>query len=427
MNAREFLDQLGENYIYFFIYSRIKCFKNENVIMNFYIFRSFLVAFFNFRAIKALVSSDAPAFIKKVMLSSTRLQAINRKIAQQRLEPEIPIFEDRNHLKRQTVEDLKPLYVCPSDFIDEFGKILIKNDFLNEEGGEGDSENIFDEEQESFDMPSHLETSGAAALEKIKNYMKRRFPERLLLCKSLASTSEQVYTSWRSRTRKREAEWGDPEDLGVITNDPRPEEVKIAQVLPQMAVEPKFLISNYFITNLLSISSKLYYSNRPSIQPTQPFSRFNANTAVWSPSERKIFIELYLQNPKNFGRISAHLPYKSCEQCVEFYYRHKKEYRLKQMVASYRKAMVAQRKLILNTSGTSNTTNNSNNSSNNNNSNTVTSNNNNNNTSNILSNMNILPPSSNSNTNLIVDDEPVTNKKKTGRPVGRPKNKDRKE
>ena len=348
------------------------------------------------------------------MMSLTRLQAINRKIAQQRLEPEIPIFEDRNHLKRQTVEDLKPLYVCPSDFIDEFGRILIKSDFVNEEGG---NENIL-EQQETFNMPSHLETSGAAALEKIKNYMKRRFPERLLLSKSLASTSEQVYTSWRSRTRKREAEWGDPEDLGVITNDPRPEEVKIAKVLPQMAVEPKFLLPNYFITNLLSISSKLYYSNRPSMQPILPFSRFNANTAVWSPSERKTFIELYLQNPKNFGRISAHLPYKSCEQCVEFYYRHKKEYRLKQMVASYRKAMVAQRKLILNTSGTLNNTNISNNS----NSNNVISNNISNN---IMSNMNILPPSSNSNTNLIVDDEPVTNKKKTGRPVGRPKNKDR--
>lgn len=341
-------------------------------------------------------------------MSLARLQAINRKIAQQRLEPEIPIFENRNHLIRQTVEDFKPLYVSPSDFIDEFGRLLIKSETTDE------GVNVPSEEQETFNMPSHLETSGSEALEKIKNYMKRRFPERLLLSKSLASNSEQVYTSWRSRTRKREAEWGDPEDLGVITNDPRPEEVKIAKVLPQMAVEPKFLMPNYFINNLLSTSSKLYYSNRPSMLPTQPFSRFNANTAVWSPSERKTFIELYLQNPKNFGRISAHLPYKSCEQCVEFYYRHKKEYRLKQMVASYRKAMVAQRKLILNTSGPLNNVNSNNNTS----------------SGSLLNNVNILPPSSNfnSNTNVIVDDEHVVpNKKKAGRPVGRPKNKDRKE
>lgn len=367
----------------------------------------------------------------------TRLQAIKLKIAQQRVEHEIPIFEDRNHLKRQSVEDFKPLYVCPSDFIDEFGRILIKNessgtgvvgeDTANDSSTNNENNSSNSSTYETFKMPSHLETSGATALEKIKNYMKRRFPERLLQCKSLASTSEQVYTSWRSRTRKREAEWGDPEDLGVISNDPRPEEAKIAKVLPQMAGEPKFLMPNYFISNLLSISSKLYYSNRPSMNPIQPFSRFQANTAVWSPSERKTFIELYLQNPKNFGRISAHLPHKTCEQCVEFYYRHKKEYRLKQMVASYRKAMVAQRKLILNTSGTLNTNN------------IMTGSN-----SNLLSNVNILPPSTtstntnnnnnnnnntsiNTNTNVIVDDEPVvtTNKKKTGRPVGRPKNKDR--
>lgn len=337
-------------------------------------------------------------------MSSTRLLAINRKIVQQRLEHEVPIFEDRNHLNRQTVEDFKPLYVSPSDFIDEFGRLLIKND--TDEGFNG----ALEVQETTFSMPSHLKTSGAEALEKIKKYMKRRFPERVLLSKSLASTSEQVYTSWRSRTRKREAEWGDPEDLGVMTNDPRPEEVKVAKVSPQMAAEPKFLMPNYFINNLLSTSSKLYHSNRPSIQPTQLVSRFNANSAVWSPSERKTFIELYLQNPKNFARISAHLPYKSCEQCVEFYYRHKKEYRLKHMVSSYRKAMVAQRKLILNTSGPQNTNN-------------IVSN-----TNMLMSNVNLLPPPSISNTNVIVDDEPVAvNKKKTGRPVGRPKNKDRKE
>ena len=79
------------------------------------------------------------------------------------------------------------------------------------------------------------------------------------------------------------------------------------------------------------------------------------------------------------------------------------------MVASYRKAMVAQRKLILNTSGGNGVGN-------------V------NISTNTLSNMNILPITQN---NLsIIDEEGSSNnnstsRKKTGRPVGRPKSKDK--
>ena len=348
-----------------------------------------------------------------MMDDRTRLHLISRKIAQIRLNGEenaLPTFQDNNNKiilkKAELFEDIKPLYCSPSDFIDEFGRKCGSSNASNDT-----------QEGSPFVMPKHLETEGFIALEKIRNYMKKRFPERLLQSRILASTSEQVYTAWRSRTRRREAEWGDPEDLGkIISNDARLEQSKIAPEIAQMAVAPKLLLPNYFIPNL---SSKLYYSNRPTIQPTLPFSRFNANTAIWSPSERKTFIDLYLQHPKNFGRISAHLPFKSCEQCVEFYYRHKKEYKLKQMVASYRKAMVAQRKLILNT-GSSNTT-------------TTTNSANTTNTN--LANLNILPPpqnlnSLNSNVVMIVDEDGNGNgnsssRKKTGRPVGRPKSKDK--
>lgn len=311
-------------------------------------------------------------------MTGSRLEAFRRQIALNRLEPQESLFQDENHLKRQILEADKPLYASPSDFIDEFGRVL----------------------QSPFEMPAHLQTTGPAALQKLSAYMKRRFPERLLQSQALTAVSEQVYTAWRSRTRKREAEWGDPEDLGVIppiNNVIVDDSQKIAPEVRQFAVDPKFLLPNYFIPNLLPVGSTLYHSNRPSLLPVHPTDRFTANTAVWSPNERKTFIELYLQNPKNFGKISAHLPYKSCEQCVEFYYRHKKEYRLKQMVASYRKAMVAQRKLILNTSNPSG--NSSGNSA--------------------AAAMNILPA-----VNAASEEETVP-KKKLGRPVGRPKNKDK--
>ena len=371
-----------------------------------------------------------------MMDDRARLQLLSRKIAQIRLNNEefaLPTFQDNNKeiilKKAEMFEDIKPLYCSPSDFIDEFGRFKglthsTGNDVISPEPVGTD-----------FDMPRHLQTEGPFAIEKIRNYMKKRFPERLLQIRGLSATSEKVFTAWRGRTRRREAEWGDPEDLGKISNDPRPEEIKIAPEIRQIAVETKFLLPSFFIPNL---SNRLYNSNRPTLHPIAPFSHFNANTAVWSPSERKTFIELYLQHPKNFGRISAHLPFKSCEQCVEFYYRHKKEYKLKQMVASYRKAMVAQRKLILNTTGS--------------NSNSILTNN--------LGNMNILPMSQNNipsnsinntiyNTNSInsnlmfVDDDSNSNsnnnnnnnftsinstnssRKKTGRPVGRPKSKDK--
>lgn len=350
------------------------------------------------------------------MDSKARLHFLSRKIAQIRLNNEeypLPTFQDNSNeiiLKKAKIfEDIEPLYCSPSDFIDEFGRFKkgIDNDSVDDPTNDTSS---------TFEMPRHLQTEGLLAIEKIKRYMKRRFPERLLQIRNFSTTSEQVFTAWRSRTRRREAEWGDPEDLGKISNDPRPEVVKIAPEIGQMAIDPKFLLPRYFIPNL---SSRLYHSNRPTMQPSSLFSRFDANTAVWSPSERKTFIELYLQNPKNFGRISAHLPQKSCEQCVEFYYRHKKEYKLKQMVASYRKAMVAQRKLILNTTGNaiSNTS------------------------SGAALNVNILPMSqampnavntSTNNNNLMAVDEdsgsnPSTSasRKKTGRPVGRPKSKDK--
>lgn len=365
-------------------------------------------------------------------ISYVRLQALKRQIFLNRPELDLLLINNENKnikIKKELIEEV--LYTRPSDFIDEFGRIL-----------ETDVSKVMETKLEAC-LPKHLQTSGLESFEKLKNYMKKRFPERLVQCQALASVSEKVHKAWRSKTRKREAEWGDPEDLGVISNDLRLMEFKSAPELPQMEIEAKFLLPRYFVPMPLAVGSKLYFSNRPIMVPTQIFSYFTANTAIWSSAERKTFIELYLQNPKNFGRIAAHLPYKSCEQCVEFYYRHKKEYRLKQMVASYRKAMVAQRKMILNTQIPLSSTN------------TNTSNNNN------SLNMNILPMNSRINTNtlnnlntvtlintsinnVVVDDETTidttttettttmetiaitTNfRKKTGRPVGRPKNKDR--
>lgn len=326
--------------------------------------------------------------------SSARFEALKRRIAKDKFSSTTSTFVGSTPTEKfVTFDEEIPLYRAPSDFINEFGRVLSHLSAL------------------------HLETD-LASHAKLSQYMKRRFPERLLQCRALASSSAQLYTSWRSRTRKREAEWGDPEDLGIIStpansvhftpsfteaNAKEDEgEADFVTTSVQVGAEPKFLLPSFFVPVITTSSSRLYYLNQPTLTPSNPLSLFSANSAIWSPSERKIFIELYLQFPKNFARIAANLPNKSCEQCVEFYYRHKKEYKLKQMVASYRKAMVAQRKMIPNSSTTTS------------------------------ENLVIDDDSGSANSNLIdgtttttSNNSTINRRKTTGRPVGRPKNKDK--
>lgn len=393
---------------------------------------------------------------------NVRIRAINRKIAffrQHILSADCSLNEkdlENSEPGRivdpelQTVlgsETKLPLYISPSDFIDEFGRIKTTSSTTTQSQSE-----------------TQANEDPVAIRERIIAYMKKRFPERLQQCKSLASLSHQVYTAWRSRTRRREAEWGDPDNLGLPSEKAHTSATfygpgtavntmggrggwrnALAKHLPdQQGVEPKTLLPSFFIPCPLAIGNRLYHSTEPTTTPSTVTvaSSFTANMAIWSPSEKKTFIELYLQHPKNFGRIAAHLPFKSSEQCVEFYYRNKKEFKLKQMVVSYRRAMVAQRKMILNTTTTTITTtqqqqqvyplhvttnnivvddDNSAGSSNNINS---TNSNNTNNNNNSNSNNNSSTVSLNS-SDPSASGSIGSSRKRTGRPVGRPKNKDR--
>lgn len=216
-----------------------------------------------------------------------------------------------------------PLYIKPADFIDPFGNIL--------------PDRVEPARTVSF------EAANPRKYDLIKNYLKKRYPQRQAMAKQLASLAVQVDRAWRLRNRRREAEWGDPEDLGVPFSSIKSANSlagghvghkswkdALAEWVPeQEAVQVKRLLPSIFVV----------------VNKDQQKSK--KTTPIWSPEERKIFIEMYLQYPKNFARISAYLPYKSCEQCVQFYYLHKRQYRLKQMVVSYRRAIVAQRRLTL--------------------------------------------------------------------------------
>ena len=209
-----------------------------------------------------------------------------------------------------------PIYYKPADIIDEYGRLLGK-----------------DEQSDDF-----VQSNTFNSQEKIKNYLKVRFAHRAALCRTQAHLAAQLHASWRTRNRRREADWGDPEDLGLPAVGGIAGHVAgktwrdaLCEWIPeQESVRVKCLMPCVFVRQ----------------ETCKPSFRAETST-TWSDEEKKTFIELFLQFPKNFARISASLPMKSTEQCVQFYYLNKARYRLKQMVVSYRRAMAGQRRLTL--------------------------------------------------------------------------------
>ena len=53
----------------------------------------------------------------------------------------------------------------------------------------------------------------------------------------------------------------------------------------------------------------------------------------WTEAEKHQFIEAYLATPKQFGKIAARIPQKNAEQCVLYYYLHKKEINFKGLMS----------------------------------------------------------------------------------------------
>lgn len=57
------------------------------------------------------------------------------------------------------------------------------------------------------------------------------------------------------------------------------------------------------------------------------------DAGYWTESEQTLFIDAYLASPKQFGRIAEKIPHKTPEQCVLYYYLHKKEINFKGLIS----------------------------------------------------------------------------------------------
>ncbi|CAG8444982.1 3573_t:CDS:2 [Funneliformis caledonium] len=91
--------------------------------------------------------------------------------------------------------------------------------------------------------------------------------------------------------------------------------------IPPMILDPKERQQAKFINNNRSVSDP------------EDFYDYNVDLNVdWTNQEREDFYELFKSFPKKFGKVAEHLKDKSANDCVIYYYRNKKELKLKELI-----------------------------------------------------------------------------------------------
>ncbi|KAG5892507.1 hypothetical protein JTB14_034506 [Gonioctena quinquepunctata] len=113
---------------------------------------------------------------------------------------------------------------------------------------------------------------------------------------------------------------------------------EIMDNLQEQALEDKKMRSYAVIPPILfdQKSKKIKYDNNNGyIEDMEVVYKSRQFLNVWTPSEKDVFKEKYLQHPKNFGVIASYLDRKSVSDCVQYYYLTKKTENYKQL---FRKA-----------------------------------------------------------------------------------------
>ncbi|KAJ2366479.1 DNA-binding protein snt1, partial [Coemansia sp. RSA 2610] len=114
---------------------------------------------------------------------------------------------------------------------------------------------------------------------------------------------------------------------------------RTAATIPNMVLDPKERERLRFNNNSHRITDPLtFYHARMPEPGTNEYRRVaygnNADANhYWTQSEVSAFVTAYLTYPKEFGKIAAHIPHKSMNDCVLFYYRNKKQLKLKELEA----------------------------------------------------------------------------------------------
>lgn len=114
---------------------------------------------------------------------------------------------------------------------------------------------------------------------------------------------------------------------------------EIMDNLQEQAMEDKKMRSYAVIPPMLLDSKErkvVYQNNNGHIVDMAEVYKSRKFLNVWTPSEKEIFKEKYLQHPKNFGVIASYLDRKSVSDCVQYYYLSKKTENYKQLLRKSR-------------------------------------------------------------------------------------------
>ncbi|KAL1718040.1 hypothetical protein EV715DRAFT_264323 [Schizophyllum commune] len=127
------------------------------------------------------------------------------------------------------------------------------------------------------------------------------------------------------RSTRRNAALGD-----TIRSDLEMEQI-IASLSVDEATNPDIVSqrNQATIPDMISVTQGHvpYSYNDNNLRVYNPEEYYAPETGIhdWSPEERDIMLRQYAQTPKQFGYIADKLPNKTAEQCVDFYYLHKKQ------------------------------------------------------------------------------------------------------
>lgn len=109
--------------------------------------------------------------------------------------------------------------------------------------------------------------------------------------------------------------------------------------LQEQALEDKKMRSYAVIPPILLDAKErraTFHNNNGHVVDMEQQHKSRQYLNVWTPSEKEIFREKYLQHPKNFGAIASCIERKSVMDCVQYYYLSKKTENYKQLLRKSR-------------------------------------------------------------------------------------------
>ena len=165
----------------------------------------------------------------------------------------------------------------------------------------------------------------------------QRVTQTQLIYKQLAIEYKQHMINYANITQQNKLRLSDLQDacidIGVdmklvLSQTPLSmipiEQVRQVRIMRSQAVIPDMIVDKQH--------ALIFNNNNGCIDDLKSYEQLHKQQHVWSESEKSIFIRQYLKSPKQFKKISQHLPNKSINDCVAFYYLTKFDIKYKQLL-----------------------------------------------------------------------------------------------